>query len=156
MMSGAQKTPRLALGLILVIALVSAPKICFGADSNLRLRAVYNAVGGSMAPVWVAEDAGLLTKHGLEVQLKYLAATTSVQAMVGEAEDIGLVGNQGIDANLEGANLVYVAAATPTFVFHLYGDPRIQSVPTISPQNSQLFLRVLELIEAVVDAALLE
>ncbi|MDP2655427.1 MAG: ABC transporter substrate-binding protein [Candidatus Binatia bacterium] len=81
-----------------------------------------------MAPIWVAQEAELFTKHGLDVQLNYLAATTAVQAMVGETEDVGLVGNQGIDANLEGANLVYVATGTPTFVFHLYGDPRIQSV----------------------------
>ena len=129
-MSSARKTTCLALGFVLVTALVSASKICLGADSTqtLRLRAVYNAIGGSMAPIWVAQEAGLFTKHGLEVQLNYLAATTSVQAMVGETEDIGLVGNQGIDANLEGANLVYVATGTPTFVFHLYGDPRIQSV----------------------------
>jgi NitT/TauT family transport system substrate-binding protein len=129
-MSSAQKTPCLMLRLVLVIAVMGGSKICFGADSSqtLGLRAVYNAVGGSMAPIWVAQEAGLFSKHGLDVQLKYLAATTAVQAMLGETEDIGLVGNQGIDANLEGADLVYVATATPTFVFHLYGDPHIKSV----------------------------
>ncbi|HLC26542.1 MAG TPA: hypothetical protein VJM80_07205 [bacterium] len=32
---------------------------------------------------------GLFAKHGLDLQLKYLAATTAVQAMVGGSEDIG-------------------------------------------------------------------
>jgi len=105
MVSSAPKTAYLAGGLTLIMALVGVSRICFSADSSqtLRLRAVYNGIGRTMAPIWVAQEAGLFTKHGLDVQLNYLAATTSVQAMVGETEDVGLVGNQGIDANLEGA-----------------------------------------------------
>jgi ABC-type nitrate/sulfonate/bicarbonate transport system substrate-binding protein len=52
----------------------------------------------------VGQDAGLFTKHGVDVDLKYLAATSAVQAMVGGGEQLGLVGNQGIDAKLEGAD----------------------------------------------------
>ena len=72
---------------------------------EMSLRAVYNALSGVMAPIWVAQDAGLFTKHGVNVDLKYLAATTAVQGMLGGGEEIGLVGNQGIDAKLEGADL---------------------------------------------------
>ena len=72
---------------------------------EMNLRAVYNALSGVMAPIWVAQDAGLFTKHGVNVDLKYLAATTAVQGMLGGGEEIGLVGNQGIDAKLEGADL---------------------------------------------------
>jgi len=130
MTGSASKTAYLAGELILIMVVAGASRISLGADPSqpLRIRAVYNGIGGTMAPIWVAQDAGLFAKHGLDAQLNYLAATTAVQAMVGETEDVGMVGNQGIDANLEGANLVYVAAATPTFVFNLYGDPRIQSV----------------------------
>jgi len=93
-----------------------------------KLRAVYNALSGIMAPIWVAEDAGLYTKHGVSVDLKYLAATSAVQAMVGGGEEVGLVGNQGIDAKLEGAELVYVAGGVPTFVFQLYARPEIKTI----------------------------
>ena len=92
------------------------------------LRAVYNALGGVMAPIWVAADAGLFTKHGVNVDLKYLAATSAVQAMVGGGEEVGLVGNQGVDAKLEGAELTYVAGGLPTFVFQLYSRPEIKSL----------------------------
>ena len=61
---------------------------------EMNLRAVYNALSGVMAPIWVAQDAGLFTKHGVNVDLKYLAATTAVQGMLGGGEEIGLVGNQ--------------------------------------------------------------
>ena len=92
------------------------------------LRAVYNAISGVMAPLWVAQEANLFTKHGVNVDLKYLAATTAVQAMVAGAEEIGLVGNQGVDAKLEGADLIYVASSLPTFVFQVYARPEIKSL----------------------------
>ena len=31
---------------------------------EMGLRAVYNALSGVMAPIWVAQDAGLFVKHG--------------------------------------------------------------------------------------------
>jgi ABC-type nitrate/sulfonate/bicarbonate transport system substrate-binding protein len=92
------------------------------------LRGVYNAVSGVMAPAWVAQEAGLFAKNGVSVDLKYLAATTAVQAMVSGGEEVGLVGNQGIDAKLEGADLTYIASGLPTFVFQIYGRPEIKSI----------------------------
>ena len=95
---------------------------------ELSLRAVYNALGGVMAPIWVAHEGGYFTKHGVNVELSYLAATSAVQAMVGGGQEIGLVGNQGIDAKLEGADLIYVASGVPTFVFQMYARPEIKSI----------------------------
>lgn len=92
------------------------------------LRIVYNAIGGGMAPIWVAQELGLFPKHGLQYGLNYLAATTAVQAIVAGSEDIGLVGNQGVDVGLEGADTVYVASTLSRFIFHLYADSAVKSV----------------------------
>jgi NitT/TauT family transport system substrate-binding protein len=98
------------------------------AAETAALRGVYNALGGTMTPAWIAQDLGLFTKHGLQHTLTYLAATTAIQAIVGGTEDIGLVGNQGIDVALEGADTVYIANTASRFIFHLYGDPAIKTV----------------------------
>ncbi|HYA29325.1 MAG TPA: ABC transporter substrate-binding protein [Acidobacteriota bacterium] len=95
---------------------------------EMSLRAVYNALSGVMAPIWVAQDAALFTKHGVSVDVKYLAATTAVQGMVGGGEEVGLVGNQGIDAKLEGAELTYIASSLPVFVFQLYARSEIKTI----------------------------
>jgi len=95
---------------------------------EMSLRAVYNALSGVMAPIWVAQDAALFTKHGVSVDVKYLAATTAVQGMVGGGEEVGLVGNQGIDAKLEGGELTYIASSLPVFVFQLYARPEIKTI----------------------------
>jgi len=99
-----------------------------GAAETPALRGVYNALGGTMTPAWIAQDLGLFTKHGLQHSLNYLAATTAIQAIVGGTEDIGLVGNQGIDVALEGADTVYIANTAARFIFHMYGDPAIKTV----------------------------
>ena len=99
-----------------------------GAVEAPALRGVYNALGGTMTPAWIAQDLGLFTKHGLQHSLNYLAATTAIQAIVGGTEDIGLVGNQGIDVALEGADTVYIANTAARFIFHMYGDPAIKTV----------------------------
>jgi NitT/TauT family transport system substrate-binding protein len=114
---------------MLIIVLTAAMLIARVASAQeMSLRAVYNAVSGVMAPIWVGQEGGLFTKHGVNVDLKYLAATTAVQGMVGGGEEVGLVGNQGIDAKLEGADLIYVASGLPTFVFQVYGRPEIKSM----------------------------
>jgi len=99
----------------------------FAADAQ-SIRIVYNALGGSMAPLWLGQELGLFAKHGLQPSLNYLAATTSVQALVAGSEDIGMVGNQCIDVALEGADTIYVAGNINRFVFQLFSDPAIKTV----------------------------
>ncbi len=101
------------------------------AAQEMSLRAVYNALSGVMAPIWVAQDAGLFSKQSVNVDLKYLAATTAVQGMLGGGEEIGLVGNQGIDAKLEGADLIYAASGLPVFVFQIYGRAEIKALADV-------------------------
>lgn len=114
------------IGVLAILAVMLITRAASAQDLNLR--AVYNAISGVMAPIWVVADAGLFTKHGVNVDLKYLAATSAVQAMVGGGEEVGFVGNQGIDAKIEGADLVYIASGLPTFVFQLYGRPEIKTI----------------------------
>ena len=115
---------RLLMLVVLTVMLISRAAIA----QDLSLRAVYNALGGVMAPIWVAQEGGYFTKHGVNVDLSYLAATSAVQAMVGGGQEVGFVGNQGIDAKLEGADLIYVASGLSTFVFQLYSRPEIKSL----------------------------
>ena len=119
---------RRALGMALVtLACFSFARQLNAADAP-SLRGVYNALGGTMTPAWIAQDLGLFTKHGLQHSLTYLAATTAIQAIVAGTEEIGLVGNQGIDVALEGADTVYIANTASRFIFHLYGDPAVKTV----------------------------
>ena len=118
----------LALGAVLAVSSHLPFEYQLSAAEAPSLRGVYNALGGTMSPAWVAQDLELFTKHGLQHSLNYLAATTAIQAIVGGTEEIGLVGNQGIDVALEGADTVYIANTASRFIFRLYGDPSIRTV----------------------------
>src|SRR5207247_3673222 len=106
---------------IMLISVLAAAMLIARAASaqEMSLRAVYNAVSGVMVPIWVGQEGGLFTKHGVNVDLKYLAATIAVQGSVGGGEEVGLVGRQGLAAKLEGGDVVYVASGLPTFVFQV-------------------------------------
>ncbi|HEX2928319.1 MAG TPA: ABC transporter substrate-binding protein, partial [Candidatus Binatia bacterium] len=115
-------------GAALMLAVLSSSGPQALAAEGPSMRVVYNALGGSMAPLWVAHEMGLFPKHGLQHNLNYMAATTAVQALATGSEEIGLVGNQAVDLALEGADTIYVASTVPRFIFQLYGDPSIKSV----------------------------
>ena len=44
------------------------------------VRANYAAFSGAFAPLWIAADRNLFTKHGLSVDLRYIAPATATQA----------------------------------------------------------------------------
>ena len=116
----------LAFAALLALQLISTANVISAEGPTLR--GVHNALGGTMTPVFVAQDLGLFTKHGLQHSLQYIAATTAIQALAAGSEEIGLVGNQCIDVALEGADLVYIANTASRFIFRLYGDPAVKSV----------------------------
>lgn len=119
---------RLFISAVFMVATLSSLRPQTFAAEGPSMRVVYNALGGSMAPLWVAHEMGLFSKHGLQHNLNYMAATTAVQALATGSEEIGLVGNQAVDLALEGADTIYVASTVPRFIFQLYGDPAIKSV----------------------------
>ena len=129
----------LALGAVLA-ALVQLPLAYeLSAAEAPSLRGIYNALGGTMTPAWVAQDLGLFTKHGLQHSLNYLAATTAIQAIVGGTEEIGLVGNQGIDVALEGADSVYIASTASRFIFRMYGEASIKTVADLKGKTQDYY-----------------
>src|SRR5262245_58506505 len=117
---------KLALAALFAAQFAIAARLSAGEAAALR--GVHNSLGGTMTPVFLAQDLCLFGKHGLQHSLPYIAATTAIQALAAGSEEIGLVGNQCVDVALEGADLVYIANTASRFIFQLYGDPALKSV----------------------------
>ena len=86
----------------------------------------YVALNATQMPAWVAKDEGIFDRNGLDVDLRYLPTNTSPTAAVLSGEvQVLVAAEQPIQADLSGADLVYVAAPTETIFYSVYTRPEI-------------------------------
>ena len=94
------------------------------------LNVAYSSVAGTETALWVAKEAGLFEKYGLDVSLKRLAGSSLVvQAMVGKEVSIAQIGGTAVvDARLAGADLVYLASVIDSMVASIHSIPLITKI----------------------------
>jgi NitT/TauT family transport system substrate-binding protein len=92
------------------------------------LRANYAAFSGAFAPLWIAADKGLFKKHGLNVDIRYIAPATATQALLAKNLDIINPGGEIVEAGLNGEPVVYIAGILNRAVMSIYAKPEIASM----------------------------
>jgi len=97
------------------------------AQPRQALNVSYSSLAGTETALWVAKEAGLFEKYGLDVSFKRLAGSSLVvQAMVAKEISIAQVGGTAVvDARLAGADLVYLASVIDTMVASIYSQASI-------------------------------
>jgi NitT/TauT family transport system substrate-binding protein len=115
----------LAIAVFAVLVLLTSPA---GAQNKVRIN--WTAVTGAQSGIYVAQEEGLFKKNGLDVELIHIASSSrGIQAILaGEIAFSSLDGLNTVQANLKGANIALVAAATNRFVFSLMGKPEIKRI----------------------------
>lgn len=110
----------------LILCLLCAES-SFAAD---RVRIAYSSISGSYTPIWVAHDAGLFAKEGLQDDIVLIQSGTQLaQVTVAGEVDIGsLNGSSAIAAALQGADLKIIGNSGNKMVFSLYAKPEFKSV----------------------------
>jgi NitT/TauT family transport system substrate-binding protein len=101
------------------------------AQSTLeKLRVIYSAIGGSQASVWVPYEGGIFRKHGLDVELLYVAGGGRAAQVVQSGEvPIGVfTGGAVINAHLAGGDLVVIASSMNVMTFAVMARPEIKRV----------------------------
>jgi len=95
-----------------------------------RVRVAYAAPSGSFAAPWVAKEAGLFEKYGLDAELTYIASgPTMNQAMLaGELQFGELAAPSSMNAFLEGGEIVWITGAVSRPVLMMVAPPAIQRV----------------------------
>jgi NitT/TauT family transport system substrate-binding protein len=113
--------------LLLVLLLLAVPAPA--QEPPRKVRAAYSAISGAMLPAWVAHEKGLFAKHGLDVELSYIAAGPKLLgALLSGEVQFGALGHQAVDAAAAGGDVVYVASGLDRLVFYLFAHPGIQRV----------------------------
>ena len=71
------------LNLICVIGFFGV--VSAAAGQALKVTVSYTGVGPTQLPVWIAKEAGIFSRNGLDVQLIRAQAATSVMALLSES-----------------------------------------------------------------------
>ena len=80
----------------------------------------YAQPSGAFTPIWVAHDAGLFKKYGLNATLQLLTPQVSAQAVISEEADFYTDGPDLINARLRGGQVKYFGGTMQQLVFQIW------------------------------------
>src|SRR3990170_2336555 len=110
--------------------LFTSPHYLQGAEppAPRKIRVAFTSLSGSQAPPWIAREAGIFRKHGLEVEV--IAMPSGVEGMnaliAGEVQFLQIAGGTTVSAALGGADVIVIATTIGTFVQNLVARPEIE------------------------------
>ena len=110
-----------------ILAIIPSAHVALG-QSLPQATAVYGVIATDPIYLWIAQDRGLFKKNGLNIDLTHIPTNQAVQALVGGKIQFTTAGPQIIEANLAGADTVYILNPVNTFVFSFYSKPEIANV----------------------------
>jgi NitT/TauT family transport system substrate-binding protein len=115
------------IGLFLLLSLFIFP---VNSDAADKVRFAYISDSpGSSAPYWVAKEAGIFKKYGLDTELIFInGSTRGVQSMIaGEIDFAGAVGTSAMNGAMAGGDIVIVDSLVNTLPYYIIGKPSIKS-----------------------------
>jgi NitT/TauT family transport system substrate-binding protein len=122
---------RLVVSLVLFLSFVApARHRPFAADRPplRKVRMAFTSLSAVMIPPWVAREAGIFNKHGLDVEV--IATPTGVEGMnaliAGELQFLQISGGTTASAALGGADVMIVGTTLDTLVQNLIARPEIE------------------------------
>lgn len=116
---------RLILNTALLVLLVAS--FSWGAE---RIRIGYSSISGAYIGLWVAHDAGLFLKEGLNDELILIPSGSQLaQVTVAGEVDIGsLNGSSTMAAALKGADIKIIGNSVNKMIFSIYAKPEIKTI----------------------------
>lgn len=118
---------RALLVILAVLYLCDAPS----AFAQLaRLKTSYSALTANMAAYWLAKEAGIFEKHGLNVDVVLIeSGVTTVQALTAGETQIAMGGGTvGVSSNLAGSDIVSIASIENRLPYALLAQKEIKTV----------------------------
>jgi NitT/TauT family transport system substrate-binding protein len=95
----------------------------------IRINVGYSAISGDALPAWIAKDAGIFEKNGLDVQLIFFSGgTTAVMALISADTPIAqLAGPAVINSVIAGSDAALIVGGVTSLNYYLMGRPEIKT-----------------------------
>jgi NitT/TauT family transport system substrate-binding protein len=118
----------LRMGVILLLAALVAVETTAEAQELKRIKIGYPAVSYNQVHIWVAKDAGLFKKHGLDAEVIFFrGGQMATQALVAGDPPIVNIGTV-VQAGLQGHDVVLIASSESTYNYSVVARPGIAKV----------------------------
>ncbi|HVO95798.1 MAG TPA: ABC transporter substrate-binding protein [Terriglobales bacterium] len=118
----------IVLGLTWILSLGAPPAQSAESQPLRKLRVAITSLSGSMAVPWLAREAGIFKKHGLEVEV--IATPSGVEGMnaliAGEISFLQIAGATTVSAAVGGADVTVIGTTIGTLVLNLMVRPEIE------------------------------
>ena len=120
-----RRTLTIAVFALLILILGNAS----GQVQLTKLNVGYSAISGDALPAWIAKDAGIFEKNGLDVQLVFFTGgTTAVMALVSADTPIAqLAGAAVVNSVMAGSDAALVVGGVTSLNYYLMGRPEIKT-----------------------------
>src|SRR5918996_1883604 len=94
-----------------------------------KINVGYSAISGDALPAWIAKDAGIFEKNGLDVQLVFFSGgTTAVMALISADTPIAqLAGPAVINSVMAGSDATLIVGGVTSLNYYLMGRPEIKT-----------------------------
>jgi len=94
-----------------------------------RIAVSYSAVSPTFGVLWLAKDAGLFERNGLDAQLIFIQSSpTNIQALLNNDIQIAVAGSSGVvNGAAGGLDLIFIGALFEGMAYHLITDKSIKS-----------------------------
>jgi len=124
---------RLMFQTVTLIALMLATSVTAFAASDGKpeksdVVVTYAQASGAFTPIWVAFEAGLYKKHGLNAKLQLLNPQVSAQSVISGDADFYTDGPDLINARMRGGEVKYFGGTIQQLVFQMFGAKEITSI----------------------------
>jgi NitT/TauT family transport system substrate-binding protein len=97
-------------------------------SSPVSIKVAYSELTAAQAPTWVAEEAGIFEKYGLDVDLEYIQSAQTVAAVLAGDVQIALGGGAAaMSSRLGGSDMVIFMALTNYYPYELFVAPDIHT-----------------------------
>ncbi len=112
-----------------ILALLAPASIQAG-EALQKVRVAYASMTAAFAVPWVTQEAGIFRRHGLDVEIVYIASgPRTIQTLVAGGVDVAVIGGgSGIDARLAGADTVFVAVSVKRVLIYMVAAPEIRRI----------------------------
>src|ERR1043166_4788769 len=111
-----------------------AAAVC-GKPEKSDVVVTYAQTSGAFTPMWLAYEAGLFKKYGLNAKLQLLTPQVSAQAVIAEEADFYTDGPDLINARLHGGRVKYFAGTIQQFVFQMWAAKEITTMDQLKDKS---------------------